>query len=246
MVRVTVLGSGDAFGSGGRAHSAYLVEAAGQTLLLDCGPTILQSLKRARVDSNRVDFVLLSHLHGDHFGGLPFLLLEYRYENPRRRPLTIYGPKGTTRRANALYRALYEQVSKEPPCFPLAYEEIKAGKPLTVGAFRIMPFLVPHSRELVCHAYRIEVEGKTILYSGDSSWTDEFLAQARGADLFLCECSTYETRLDIHLSYPEIAARARELGCKRLVLTHLGREPLAHFPELSLECAEDGMRIDLG
>jgi ribonuclease BN (tRNA processing enzyme) len=245
VVSVTVLGSGDAFASGGRAHSAYLVEAPGTTFLLDCGPTVLQSLKRARADSNRVDFVLLSHLHGDHFGGLPFLFLEYRYENPRRRPLTVYGPKGTARRVPALYRALYEQVAQKPPPFPVVYEEVRAGRPFTAGVVRITPLVVPHSPELVCHAYRIETGEKTIFYSGDTSWTDELLVHARGADLFLCECSTYETRLDIHLSYPEIAARAQDFGCKRLVLTHLGREPLAHLPDLSLECAEDGMRIDL-
>ena len=71
------------------------------------------------------------------------------------------------------------------------------------------------------------------------------MAQSRGADLFLCECSTYETRLDIHISYPEIAARARDLGCRRLVLSHLGSEPLAHLGELTLECARDGMTLDL-
>ena len=81
--------------------------------------------------------------------------------------------------------------------------------------------------------------------SGDSAWTDAFLSQVQGVDLFLCECSTYETRLDIHLSYPEIAERVRDLGCKRLVLSHLGREPLAHLDELSLECARDGLVIDL-
>jgi ribonuclease BN (tRNA processing enzyme) len=95
MVRVTVLGSGDAFGSGGRFHSAHLVEAPGATFLLDCGPTVLQSLKRSGNDPGRLDFALISHLHGDHFGGVPFLFMEYRYASPRTRPFTLVGPPGT-------------------------------------------------------------------------------------------------------------------------------------------------------
>ena len=94
-VQVTVLGSGDAFGSGGRLHSAYLMEVPGATFLVDCGTTVLQGLKRAHVDPTRVDFVCLSHLHGDHFGGVPFLFMDYLYENRRDRPIAVYGPPGT-------------------------------------------------------------------------------------------------------------------------------------------------------
>jgi len=245
VVRVTVLGSGDAFGSGGRANSAYLVEGAGRTFLLDCGPTILQSLKRFGRDPGEVDFVLVSHLHGDHFGGIPFLFMEYRYEKPRSRPLTVYGPVGTERRVRALFAALYEQTAREPLPFALRYQEIAPGTPAVVDGVRVVPFAVPHVAELVCLGYRIEVGGRAIVYSGDSGWTEEFVAQTRGADLFLCECSTYESRLPIHLAYPEIAARAREFGCRRLVLSHLGSEPLRHLEEITLECAFDGMTLDL-
>jgi ribonuclease BN (tRNA processing enzyme) len=125
------------------------------------------------------------------------------------------------------------------------YEALTAGTPRGIDGVRVQPFAVPHTKDLVALGYRIEVDGKTIVYSGDSAWTEDFVAQSRGADLFLCECSTYETRLDIHISYPEIAARARDLGCRRLVLSHLGSEPLAHLAELNLECARDGMTLDL-
>jgi ribonuclease BN (tRNA processing enzyme) len=245
VVRLTVLGSGDAFGSGGRLHSAYLLEAGGQTVLLDCGPTVLQALKRNGHDPGTIDFVLLSHLHGDHFGGVPFLFMEYLYERPRARPLTVYGPGDTERRTRALFAALYERSAQEPLPFPLRYEELRAGEARTLGGLRVLPFAVPHATELVCFGYRIEVAGRTILYSGDSAWTEEFVTQARDVDLFICECSTYERRLDIHISYSEIAARARDLRCRRLVLSHLGSEPLEHAGELSLECAQDGMTLDL-
>lgn len=245
MTRVTVLGSGDAFGSGGRAHSAYLVEGSRTTLLVDCGPSILQSLKREGRDPGALDHVVLSHLHGDHFGGVPFLFLEYRYEAPRTRPLTVYGPRGTGAAIERLFTALYEAVSRKPSPFPVRYVELEPGVPTTIGDARVLPFAVPHAPELACLGVRIEIDGRTIVYSGDSSWTDEFVAQTRGADLFLCECSTYETPVPIHLSYPEIAARVGELGCRRVVLSHLGSEPLRRLDEISLECASDGLTIAL-
>src|SRR3989442_7100043 len=119
VVRVTVLGSGDAFGSGGRLHSAYLVETPRHTFLLDCGPTILQAFKQTGRDPGAVDFVLLSHLHGDHFGGLPFLFMEYRFEEPRSRPLAVYGPPGTERRGSGPLSALFLANTPHPPPPPL-------------------------------------------------------------------------------------------------------------------------------
>src|SRR5438132_1497053 len=148
VVRVTVLGSGDAFGSGGRLHSAYLVETPRHTFLLDCGPTILQAFKRSGRDPGAVDFVLLSHLHGDHFGGLPFLFMEYRFEEPRSRQLTVYGPPGTERRVRALFGALYERIASEPLPFAVRYEEVVAGTSPALDGVRVLPFVVPPASEL--------------------------------------------------------------------------------------------------
>src|SRR5215468_6171657 len=128
VMRMTVLGSGDAFGAGGRFHSAYLVEAPAAAFLLDCGPSILQAAKRLQWDLARLDAVMLTHLHGDHFGGVPFLFMEYRYETPRTRPLTIYGPEGTERRVRALFAALYEHTAAQPLPFPVEYRELAAGE----------------------------------------------------------------------------------------------------------------------
>jgi len=243
MVRVTVLGSGDAFGSGGRFHSAHLVEAPGATFLLDCGPSVLQALKRFGKDPGRLDFVLISHLHGDHFGGVPFLFMQYRYEQARSRPLTVVGPPGVREGVGRLFEALYHRIAKTDSPFPIVYD-VPQG-PLELQGVRIEAVVVPHVEDLTCFAYRVTVAGKTIVFSGDSAWTDEFLELARGADLFLCECSTFQTRMAIHIAYPDIATRAQGLGCKRLVLTHLGQEVLDHADQVSLECAQDGMTIEL-
>ncbi len=245
MPRVTVLGSGDAFSSGGRAFSGYLVEGSGAPFLIDCGPSTLQGLKKRGLDPGQLDFVLISHLHGDHFGGVPFLLMEYIFESPRTRPFAIHGPLDTERRVKAVFSGLYERIAGEPLPFPVRYHQVTAGVSFTVGGVRVVPVAVPHASEMPCFAYRVEVDGRVIFYSGDTGWTEDLVTHARGADLFLCECQRHETWFPMHLSYPEIAARARDFGCRRLVLTHLGHEPLARRAELSLECAEDGMTIEL-
>jgi ribonuclease BN (tRNA processing enzyme) len=245
VMRVTVLGSGDAFGAGGRFHSAYVAEAPGATFLLDCGPSILQAAKQVGWDVGTLDAVLLSHLHGDHFGGVPFLFMEYRYESPRTRPLVICGPSDTERRVKTLFSALYERTAEEPMPFPVEYRELNANDTIRLGEARVTAIPVHHVPELTSFGYLVEVRGRRMLYSGDTAWTDDLAAQAQGVDLFICECSTYETRLDIHVSYPEIAARAQELGCHRVLLTHLGSEPLRRLSDITLECARDGMTVSL-
>jgi ribonuclease BN (tRNA processing enzyme) len=244
-MRVTVLGSGDAFGSGGRLHSSYLVEAAGTTILVDCGASVLQGLKRAGVDPACIDAVLLSHLHGDHFGGVPFLFLEYKWETPRTRPLAIYGPADTEARVEDLYAALYERTARGARAFEVRWVRAHPAAEMQVGGLTVCAYPVPHSPDLECLAYRITGDGRSVLYSGDSAWTDDFARWARGVDLFVCECSTYETKVPIHVSYREVAARATQLGCKRLLLSHLGREVLEHLSEVRLECAQDGMVIEV-
>src|SRR5262245_54824193 len=97
-VGVTFLGTGDAFSAAGSFQASYLVRGGGTTVLLDCGASTLTSLKRHGLDATAIDAVLLSHLHGDHFAGLPYLFLQYRFDTPRRRPLHIAGPPGTADR----------------------------------------------------------------------------------------------------------------------------------------------------
>jgi ribonuclease BN (tRNA processing enzyme) len=244
-VQVTVLGSGDAFGSGGRLHSAYLIESPEATFVVDCGSTILQGLKRRQVDPARLDFVCLSHLHGDHFGGVPFLFMDFLYESRRKRPFTVYGPPDTERRVQALFQALYQRQADDALPFEVSFVELTSPGTTVVQGVALEAFAVAHVSELVCYGFRITVAGRTIVYSGDTGWTDALTTRAKGADLFICECSTFETQLDIHVSYPEIAARAATLGCRRLLLSHLGSEPLRRRSEITLEVAEDGMVIPL-
>lgn len=244
-VRVTVLGSGDAFGTDGRLQSGYMVEGERSTFLLDCGATVLPALRRACIEPRRIDFVLISHFHGDHFGGLAFLLLEYLYESRRERPLVVAGPPGITARTRAIFGALYREAAETSLPFPLTFRELDAGRAETIDDVEVLPFRVPHQDTSISLGFRVAVAGRQILYSGDSAWSEDFVALSQGTDLFLCECFLYGTKVSYHMNYRELASHAPRLGCKRLVLTHLGREFLEAREAVAVECAEDGAVLEL-
>jgi ribonuclease BN (tRNA processing enzyme) len=244
-MKLHVLGCGDAFGNGGRNQSGYLLDAGDRLFLLDCGPTTLLAMKRAGFDPARLDVVCLSHLHGDHFGGLPFFFISYLYENPRDQPLHIAGPAGTEERVGELFRLMYGSDSPSRELPPTRFHTLLPDRAETIKGIHVFPFRVPHQVRTTSLGLKISYQGKQILFSGDSAWTDLFLSHAPGVDLFLCECSFFAQETDNHLSYRTLQRHAPQLQCKRLVLTHLGAEMLAHRHELGMTCAEDGMVIEL-
>ncbi|MGH7899147.1 MAG: MBL fold metallo-hydrolase [Candidatus Binatia bacterium] len=245
QVQLIVLGAGDAFGNGGRRQSSYLVRGSSATFLMDAGPTVLAALQDAGRDCNEVDFVLLSHLHGDHFGGLPFMIMEYLYDRPRTRELVIAGPAGTEQRVWDLFRAMYKEASAMPITYPLRFQTLVAGENVEIGGVAIEPFSVPHQEREPSLGLKVRLDGKTILYSGDSGWTEEFVERAAEVDLFLCECCFWETEVYFHINYPQFERNRHRIGARRVVLSHLGREVLSKLDRVKDECARDGMVIDL-
>ncbi|MGD0948827.1 MAG: MBL fold metallo-hydrolase [Candidatus Binatia bacterium] len=244
-LRVTFLGSGDAFSAGGRHQAAYLVEAPEGGFLLDCGATTLMAMKRFGMDVGALDTIFISHLHGDHFVGIPFLLLEFHYEQERNRPLRIVGPPGTEERIRALLRATFKEFSGEPLSFALEFSEMAPDSRISCGASRIEAFRVPHQETEVSLGFVVQVAGRRIVYSGDTGWTEKLIARSEGADLFICECCYFETRLPFHLDYPRLAENRQRFTAKRIILTHLGREVLARRNEIEMELASDGLAVDI-
>jgi ribonuclease BN (tRNA processing enzyme) len=244
-MKLHILGCGDAFGSGGRQQSSYLVEADDRLILLDCGPSALFALKRAGFDPGRLDAILLSHLHGDHFGGLPFFLIDFIYRQPRKDPLAIAGPPGTESRVRQLFELMYSGASGENAHLPLSFHVLSPDQPARVAGIDIFPFRVPHQSQMISLALKVRYQGKQILFSGDSLWTESFIEQARGVDLFLCECSFYREEPGMHVNYQALEANLARLKCRQLLLTHLGEEMLARRDELTVPVADDGMVIEI-
>ena len=212
---------------------------------MDAGPTVLAGLKDAGQPSDSVDFVLLSHLHGDHFGGLPFMIMEYMYETPRSRELLIAGPEGTEQRVTDLFRAMYKEASCRALTYPIRFQVLSPGNDVEIGGVAIEPFAVPHQEREPSLGLKVRLDGKTILYSGDSGWTEEFVRRTTDVDLFICECCYWETKVGFHINYPEFEKQRSRIGAKRVVLSHLGREVLDKLDRVQEECARDGLVIDL-
>jgi ribonuclease BN (tRNA processing enzyme) len=240
-LQVNFLGSGDAFCASGRHQASYLLQSGQSTLLLDCGVTALASLKRSSIRADSIDAVLVSHLHGDHFAGIPFLLLEYTCCEPRSRPLLIVGPPETAERVHELYRAMYRDVGSDPLPFPLEFVELRPGSKARAGEAEVLPFEVPHQKNGVSLGYRIRLGGRRVVYTGDTGWTEDLLRQSEDSDLLISECCFFETRVPFHLDYPRLHENRHRFGTQRMVLSHLGREVLARQGEVEIELALDGL-----
>ena len=247
-LRLRFLGSGDAFGSGGRFQTCLCLEGPeGRRVLIDCGATALVAMKGAGIDPASVDSVLLSHLHGDHFGGLPFLTLDGQFAR-RETPLAVAGPPGTRDRLTAAMEVLFPGSSTVARRFPTDVIELSPGQSTAVGAVgavTVTGFPVEHASGAPSYALRVEWAGRVVAYSGDTEWCEGLIDAALGSDLFVCEAYTFERRIRYHLDHATLARHLARIGARRVILTHLGPDMLAHRHEAAVECADDGLVVEI-
>ncbi len=243
MTRVRFIGSGDSFGNSGRFQTCILVDADDYRFLIDCGATSLVALKQAGVDPGSIDAVLLTHFHGDHCGGVPYLILDGQFTR-RERPLVIAGPPRVRDRMTAVFEAALPTSSRTEQRFAVSYLEL--GEAATrIGPLEVVALPVAHLPETAPHGLRVRVGGHVVAYTGDTEWCDALPRLADGADLLIAEAYSFEKRIPQHLSHATLVAHRDELRATRVVLTHAGVETLAHRSELAWPLADDGTTIDL-
>jgi len=245
-VNLTVLGSGDAFATAGRSQSGYLIKGGGTCVLMDAGPDLLGSMKRKGLSPADIDIVVISHLHGDHYGGIPFLMLEYMYESPPRRKKHLIGPRNFETRCWRMMKLAYPRFDVDVIQPWLNFIEIEPHDNIRVGGINVSAIRSPHMVSDISLSLKLRIAGKTICYSGDSGWNEELVPFAAGSDLFICECTYYDrTELSFHMNYPQLAANRDRFNVKRMILTHLGREMHAHKRDVKMELAFDGMKVEV-
>jgi ribonuclease BN (tRNA processing enzyme) len=216
-VRLTVIGCAGSYPGPESPASCYLVEHDGHRLVLDLGNGALGALARY-ADIYDVDAVLLSHLHIDHCADLAsyYVARHYRPDGPAPR-MPVVGPAGTAARMAAIYDMA------EEPGMSADFDFVEhRHDPLEVGPFRITSAPVNHP--VAAYAVRVEADGRSIVYSGDTGPCDELVELSRGADLALYEASFLERRRnnpDVHLTAKQAAVHADRAGAARLLLTHL-------------------------
>ena len=246
QVTVRFLGCGDAFGSGGRFQTCFLVRSDTVRFLIDCGASSLIAMNRFGVDPAEIDLILLSHLHGDHFGGLPFFLLDAQILRKRTRPLVIAGPPGLRKRLTDAMEVLFPDSSRIQSGFPRELIELRPERPQALGGITVTPYVVEHPSGDPPFALRIECGGKIITYSGDTGWTDALVEAARGADLFIVEAYLFDKKTRLHMDLETLTAHLGDLSARRVILTHLGADMLARASGLPYQCAEDGATVVVG
>lgn len=246
-MKITIVGSGDAFGSGGRSNTCFWLETAKGTLVVDFGATAPPALKRHGFDPNKIDAIVLSHLHGDHFGGLPFLLLDYQFTLKRERPLLVAGPPGTRERLNAACEVFFPRSTGSKWKYEWRVQEIPVGATADVLGHNVVTAEVVHQSGAPSTALRIADGEKTFAYSGDTEWTDALLPIARGADLFICECYAYAGKVTGHLTWEMLQPKLTALAAKRTMLTHMNETMLEKLDDVrraGVLLADDGLALE--
>jgi ribonuclease BN (tRNA processing enzyme) len=240
-VTVTFAGSGDAFGHGGRFQACMHLSAAGLApVLLDCGATALPALRRCGLDPGELSAVFVSHLHGDHFAGLPFLILDGQFSR-RRRPLVIAGPAGTARRLRDCMECLFPGSADISRNFDVQVIELQPEMARECAGVRVTGVEVAHPSGAPALALRLELGGKVIAYSGDTAWTPALTEVAAGADLLIAEAYCRVKPVPHHLRLADIEAHQDELACQQIVLTHMSDDVLTHRQPAGYLAAEDGL-----
>ena len=238
-MKVRFLGSGDAFGSGGRFQTCIHLESSATQTLVDCGASSLIAMRRFGVDPPAIDTVILSHLHGDHFGGVPFLILDGQFTR-RTRPLVVVGPPGVEARVREAMEVFFPGSSTVPRRFDVRFAELADRLTLELASISVTPFGVVHASGAPPFALRIACDGKIVAYSGDTEWTDSLIDAARGADLFIAEALFFDKAVKYHLDLATLLGHRSELECRRLIVTHMSEDMLRRRDALEVETAEDG------
>ncbi len=247
-MKLTVLGCSDAFGSGGRLQTSFHISHTGGEFLIDCGVTALIGLQRQGLNPNRISTIFITHLHGDHFGGLIWWLVHAVHVGKRTQPLTVTGPIGIADRFQSAAEALFPGSTTTRREFELSFLEYTEREPLTVNGVIVTPFKVSHPSGAPPYALRVQADGKTITFSGDTEWVESLVPASAGADLFITDCFGFDGPVRYHMSWRILEAKLPLLSAKRILLSHMGLEMLANAGAVTdsrVQLAKDGLVIEL-
>jgi ribonuclease BN (tRNA processing enzyme) len=240
-VTVTFAGCGDAFSSGGRFQACvHLRPEKGQPVLLDCGATSLTALRQAGLDPGEIGAVFVSHLHGDHFGGLPFLILDGQFSR-RTAPLAIVGPPGTESRLTTAMECLFPGSTQVRRRFEVTVTELPPGGTQTMAGVTAQAWEASHPSGAPALILRLAITGTVIAYTGDTAWTPAITTAARDADLLIAEAYYWDKPVPHHLRYADLAEH--EITARRVILTHMSADMLTR--PAPHEKAHDGLALTI-
>ncbi len=251
-MELIVLGSGTGVPSLRRGAPAYAVQAAGRLIMLDLGSGACRALLRHGLSFSQIDIIALTHLHPDHIGDLvPFLFAtHYSLGYTREVPFSLLAAQGFREFHRKLKGPFGQWV--EAPEGMMDIWELKPDAPDEVMYEGLTIRSAPVNHIEGSLAYRLEVEGKVLVYSGDTDVSASLVELAKGADLFILECAN-PFKIRGHLTPAEAGRLAAQAEVKRLVLTHfyppcdevdVAARAAAEFGSEIIK-AEDGLRLEV-
>lgn len=255
MCEVIFLGVGEAFDEELPNTSILIRYEQGSspvTLLLDCGFTAPPQFWREEPEADKLDGIWISHFHGDHFLGLPALLVRF-WEEGRSKALTIIGQRGieslTRKLLDLAYPGFYERLE-----FSIRFLEVEPEKGTEIFGLTFQAAEASHSQRDL--ALRIDAQGKSIYYSGDGKPTPESMALAMGSQLIIHEAFHMETEIPGHGTATGSIDMARKCSVLNLALVHIQRnvrkqviERMREYPHLegilNVMVPEPGYRMSI-
>jgi ribonuclease BN (tRNA processing enzyme) len=187
--------------------------------LIDCGASTLIAFRKLGIDPNAIGTIFISHLHGDHFGGVPFFILDAQFYSRREAPLTLVGPPTFQARLSEAMEVFFPGSSTAARKFEIGVREIAPGTTFMINGIVVSAVEVRHACGAPPLGLRFHCDGKTIAYSGDTEWTEALIDVGREADLFIVEALSFEKRIAQHLDYVSFRTNAQRISAKRIVLT---------------------------
>jgi len=243
---VAFAGCGDAFGTGGRFNTCFVVDVDNLRFAIDFGATSLVALNQVGIDHASIDVIVFTHIHADHCSGIPSMLLDAMLGAKRTKPLIIAGPRETEHRIKEMMESMLPGSHIMVPNFDLQWVELEEMKTNAVGEhLKVTAYPADHTRQTNPMSLRCEAGGKVVSYTGDSAWTEHIPKISKDADLFICECYFYSKPVRFHINYPEVRAHWDEFESKRTILTHFSREMLPMADSVPEECAYDGLVVEI-
>jgi ribonuclease BN (tRNA processing enzyme) len=225
-LQLTFIGSGNAFSPGGLCCNGFLVNGR---FLFDAPPQALSSLNTVGVDANALEAVILSHHHGDHFLGLPFLLLHWRWKG-RTAPVRIIGPRKTQQLAMDIAETVFPGVLSGIG-YDLQFEDLEGGNTARVDGLELEAHEMIHDSGLeLCLGYKARIGGRTFSYTGDTILCDSVLELAKGVEVMVSECASRADKVPVHMNLVDDMPVVRGAMAKdaQLILTHITPEVSAN------------------
>jgi ribonuclease BN (tRNA processing enzyme) len=256
--RVVLLGTGNPNPDPARMGPSVAIVSGANVYIVDCGAGVVRRAVQAGIGMPQLTRAFITHLHSDHTIGLPDLILTPAVTG-RLQALEIRGPPGTRAMTANLLKAYREDLhirlhGMEPSvagAYVVVARDVKPGEIYRDDAVHVIAFAVNHGSWKHAYGYRFEARDKTIVISGDTTYSESLIAAAQGCDILVHEVYSqrgWEKRTPdwrryhaaFHTSGPDVGRLAALVGPKKLVLYH--QLPMGETPEEVLSEVRAGFK----